>query len=92
MRQTTKDKPHGVMKAGTPRKPRPQAELPFTKAEIKAVKQRYAIIDEKDYSKTEKGLIKKIKEQPPHPSPHNRGRPSTEKTPIMKTTKKTKKS
>lgn len=59
MKQTTKDKPHGVMK-------------PFTKAEIKAVKQRYAIIDENDYTKTEKALVKKIKEQPPHPSPHNR--------------------
>ena len=79
MKQTTKDKPHGVMK-------------PFTKAEINAVKKRYAIIDENDYSKTEKGLIKKIKEQPPHPSPHNRVRPLMEKTPITKTTKKTKKS
>ena len=62
MKQTTKDKPHGVMK-------------PFTKAEITAVKKRYGLIDEKNYTKTEKALVKKIKDLPPHQSPHNRGRP-----------------
>ena len=88
MKQDTKTKPHSVMKAGTPRKPRPQAELPFTKAEITAVKKRYGLIDEKNYTKTEKALVKKIKEIPPHPSPHNRGRPLLDQK--LKPNKKTK--